>query len=227
MKEMLGNVSIRRAGRSRHKRRKGWAPLFAHFNLGCSSAPMYQEAECQLPSSCLWEPGLSLPEAGSGAPAHAQPGLSCTKESPWLSLEPLSIAVVPGPAGSIRAFSWGLARGRQAVLELLALGSLPARRFPSRVSRAAGKELAVKLPLRLSALPSQEEGEAERQAQKHAQMHTNAPDLHFVSHSLSFSPILHTLFCSALLARLHTTALSFSARESNLTNLEQQNSATA
>ena len=56
-------------------------------------------------------PGDKAGIPGPGASAHAQPGLCCTKESPGLSLEPLSIAVVPGPAGSINAFSWGMACG--------------------------------------------------------------------------------------------------------------------
>lgn len=76
----------------------------------CQLQPVLQLSS-DVPRSRAPAPLQLFPAAGSRASAHAQPGLYCTKEGPGLSLEPLGIAVVPGPAGSIPAFSWGMACG--------------------------------------------------------------------------------------------------------------------
>lgn len=79
--------------------------------------------------------------------------------------------MVPGPAGSIPASSWGWRVGEASCAGTACLG-VPASTVLS-LSRVKGSQqrAGAELPLRLSTPRSQEEGEAERQAPKHAQMH--------------------------------------------------------
>lgn len=102
-------------------------------------------------------------------------------------MELLGIAVVPGPAGSTPAFSWGWRVGEASCAGTACLG-VPASTVLS-LSRVKGSQqrAGAELPLCLSTLRSQEEREAERQAPKHAQMHLTYT-FHLFILSLFFLP---------------------------------------
>lgn len=150
----------------------------------CQLQPVLQLSS-DVPRSRAPAPLQLFPAAGSRASAHAQPGLYCTKEGPGLSLEPLGIAVVPGPAGSIPAFSWGMACGGGKLCWNCCLG-VPASTVISH-SRVKGSRQRAGCeappPSLSSAFPG---GWGSRVAG--SETCTNAPDLHFLSPFPFLSP---------------------------------------
>lgn len=175
---------------------------------------MYQEAKLQAPSSCFWQPGLlsssrvlsssarsaravphrGKPQALFGAARHSRGARACWQH-PCLLL---------GMACGGGKLCWNR----------LPWGPCQHGAFPLACQGQPAKSWRGASPLSLnSAFPG---GRGSRAAG--SETRTNAPDLHFLPFYFvsSFSPTLHTVSRSALLAPLHTTALSFSARKSNL-----------